>query len=422
MSARRLLRQAGWHALEQGAAIATQLALTAWMIRCLSLDSFGLWILALAVLNLGSLVSFGLGAALMRHLAQDEAKDAVLAWVATAARLFVGRVLIATGLVAACLTAQTAFFPMDGSATLDALRDLTVQTLPALPCAILLQESGGLLASALRARQRYATLGQIELLHQMLWASVLGLSAWITRDVAAVLTVMPWLVLLRLLLLARVLWFEAGARWTPLRPDETRAHRLSVFSRWQGLRTLGVLMLSSLDRLLVGALLGTSALAVYAVCNQLAAVIARGAAIALQPLFVWSSRQKDLGVALRRHLASLRWMQAGIIVAAALYLPVAWKLLPLWLGTRSEGQYLALSVAVLASALTALHVAPAQLLVGSGENRAVAFYSLFGGAVSLLAMVSLSEAGLIGVMAARCLQAVVLLRCWTLLRQRITAR
>ncbi len=412
MSARRLLRQAGWYGLEQGAAIATQLALTAWMIRCLSLEGFGLWILGLAVLNLGPLVSFGLGAALTRHVAQDDASGSAAGWLRAAATLFARNCLFAAllgGLVAAV---WVGLMPQFGGAAMRALRDLMLDTFPALPCAIVLQECSGLLASTLRARQRYATLGRIEFAHQLVWALGLGTTAWIAKDVAAILTLLPWLLLPKVGLQLYSLGPEAVGLWSMRRVEPEQLRCLSGFSRWQGLRVAGVLLLSSVDRLLVGGLLGTSTLAVYAVCVQFAGVIARVAGIALQPLFVWSSRQKDLGAAIRRHAVRLRWLQVGIIAGALAYLPPALLLLPWWLGPAGEDHGFALAWAVLASTLLALHAAPAQLLVGSGENRRVAIYSMAGGVLSLLAMALASRWGIAAVMAARCVHGLVLLRCW----------
>lgn len=417
MSARRLLRQAGWYGLEQGAAIATQLALTAWMIRCLSLDGFGLWILVLAVLNLGPLVAFGLGAALTRHIALEEASAGTAGWLRAAVRLFARNALVAAMLAGAVVLAWSAWWPDGGSQAMRELRDLATGTFPALPCAIVLQEFGGLLAAALRARQRYAALGQLELLHQLIWASGLGLTVWLARDVDAILVVLPWLLLPKLLLQLRLLGPEARAWWVAWRVDREQARTLFGFARWQGMRVAGVLLLSSVDRLLVGALLGTTTLAVYAVCVQLAGVVARGANIALQPLFVWSSRQKDLRAALRRHAPSLRWLQFGIVAGALLYLPVAVLLLSWWLGSASEGHNLSLFVALLASTLLALHFAPAQLLVGSGENRLVSIYSIVGSILALFVMVLVAGSGLVSVMAARCIHGIVLLRCWTWLGQ-----
>ena len=63
--------------------------------------------------------------------------------------------------------------------------------------------------------------------------------------------------------------------------------RLLRFGKWMWMQTLGGLLFSVVDRLVVGAAFGASDLARYSICMQLAQLVHGVQATALQPIFPW---------------------------------------------------------------------------------------------------------------------------------------
>lgn len=407
---RRLLRQSAWFTLEQGSEIVVQLLLTAWLIRSFDVDGFGTWAMLFALMNLCSVVSLGIGPALLRHLSVEGELTARAAWLRAGLLLFLAggaAMLLLSALVLALMTRIDAVAPVA-----DELLALLRWSFPALPMAVLLRELDTLLVAALRAEQRHVALLRVEVGWQALWLLGLGLAGAVYREPGPVIALVP------LLLLPRVGAHLALLRTSPRQllhagsVDATRLRALLRFARWQWLRAIGATLFSSVDRLLVGSVLGTPALAVYTVCLQLASLVNRGVGMLLQPLFRWSSAQPDLAAALRPHRRRFLWLQLGVLALGVGFAPLAVMLLPLWLGTDGEAHATTMVWAVAAATLLALHVAPNQLQLAGRDNRLAALAGLAGGAASLAALYLLLPLGLDAAMAARCIYGACFFATW----------
>lgn len=147
---------------------------------------------------------------------------------------------------------------------------------------------------------------------------------------------------------------------------------------------IGGTLFGTVDRFLVGGMLGASALAAYSVCIQLAQQVHAVPAAAGQILLPRISRIDD-----RRHIISITG-RAFLVVAlmtGAIALPLcifSHDILRLWVGSaiadRGAG---ILRVTVIAYICMALSSVAYYVLLAMGRARSVAQISLAGGLISL---------------------------------------
>jgi O-antigen/teichoic acid export membrane protein len=157
-----------------------------------------------------------------------------------------------------------------------------------------------------------------------------------------------------------------------------------VFSWMQALA--GVIFYNA-DRLVVGAIMGTSALGIYAICIQATQPIHGITSAALNFVFPHISARHEAGEtnSLRRvfRMATLTNIMFVAILAAPLIL-FGRPLLTLWMGPVFAQQgYIVLTYLAVANACLGASVAAHYILLALGQARFVASVNLLGGVLSL---------------------------------------
>lgn len=160
------------------------------------------------------------------------------------------------------------------------------------------------------------------------------------------------------------------------------------------------------DRLLIAAMLGTTPLAYYTLCVQIAQQVHGLAAGAFSFLFPHISARQQRG----NKRALRRVFRLAVVVnlafASLLALPLVIfgrKILALWMGSAFAGRtHVVLAVLAIAFCALSINVAPHFTLLGLGKVRFVSLMNVLGGVLSLgAAALLIPPFGLIGAAAGR---------------------
>ncbi len=184
----------------------------------------------------------------------------------------------------------------------------------------------------------------------------------------------------------------AGLTLWPLL-DRAALREVFGFGMYSWVQGLGGMIFGQADLLLIGAILGSTQLAYYAVCVQLAQQIHGLPAATFSFLFpLISSRYENSGRAGLRKLFR-RYVTLNVVFAAVLAAPlILWgrPILTLWMGAEfASHASVLLAILGAAYALLSMNVVPHNTLLGLGQVRFVSIANLAGGALSLIGVAAL---------------------------------
>jgi O-antigen/teichoic acid export membrane protein len=246
-------------------------------------------------------------------------------------------------------------------------------------------------------------------------------AAWAWHRVDAVLTIMVILVAaavgVKALVASRLL---GNAVMWPRWGDRVAVGSIMGFGAWGWVQGMAATLFAYADRLLVGALLGASALSYYSVCIQLAQQIHAVPAAAMSFLFPFVSRRlREVGPAgvdrARRYgiLANVG-LSLGL---GGLMLAFGPSVLAIWMGDAFAQQSAGiLPWLTFSFFLLSLSVAPYYLLLGHSQVRYMSLANLAGSGIGLfIAWLLMPFLGLVGAAFARvALGAAMLSSYWKL--------
>ncbi len=187
---------------------------------------------------------------------------------------------------------------------------------------------------------------------------------------------------------------RGGPRWDP-----AVARRLFTFAGWTALLSPSVLVLGTLDRLLIGVVLGMKALTYYAVPQQITNTLG-GLVLSVMPvLYPTFSR---LFEADRAKMQSLHREAAGCIalgmgLACFLLAVCGREILVVWMGRDFEGSAPVLEILSLSLFLSSIHPVTSTLLQGTRYVRVVVAitYVTFAAQAALVWLL-MARAGVVG--------------------------
>ncbi len=318
------LSRTGWSTLDAVVGPFLSIAVSPALLHSLGSRGFGLWAFAVAIAGFGGVASLGVGVATTRYVAEDLASGHPQGAVETTrAALSValggGLLLMALCAVFAPLLAGTAFVRMGAVSEVSTALVLGVALLA-------LQEIDGVFTGALRGAQRFDSAAQVELSMRVAWIGAVIGAAWYTRDAIATLVVSNALGLLKAVI--RGCAAQRALNGHCMIPTRSIApmQRLLRFGRWMWVQTLGGLMFSVVDRLVVGAVFGASDLARYSICMQLAQLVHGVQATALQPIFPWVTARlaspQPVSAAMLKRIAVIGGLGCLIAPSSSLSLPM----------------------------------------------------------------------------------------------------
>lgn len=172
--------------------------------------------------------------------------------------------------------------------------------------------------------------------------------------------------------------------------DISSAKETFSFGLFSWVQGIAATIFAQADRLLIGALIGTSAIAYYSVSINVAQQVhaAVGASTAFIFPLVSSEKEKQDGINLKKLFN--KSLLFTIIVSLSILLPLLFggKLfLRIWMGADfAANSYVLVSILACAYFLLAVNVIPHYFLLGFGEVRFVSMTNIAGGILSLTVM------------------------------------
>jgi O-antigen/teichoic acid export membrane protein len=364
--------------LRIAAQAAVALVLTPVLVHGLGKTEYGIWTLVLSLALYIELFEFGLGAATVKSVAEDEARGdrerthrsiATTFWMLAVP----GVAALVFGVVIAAVFPYLFDIPADVE---QATRILVLLIATDLAISIPSDTFG----NTLMALQRYdlinVTLVVVMVAQAAAWWIVIALDGGLVA--LGIVTVVLSLggQLSRFLLVRRIL---GGVDLSPRLIDRERVRPLAGLSVWYALAELSTLVIARLDVVVVGLVVGVPEAAVYAVGQKLA-LLARQA---IDPIVLTFFPHSSALVALREGATLRTSILTGTRVSLAVAGPLtitlcllAKPLLIVWVGEDFADGALVVVYLAAASAVSSLTRTGFEMLQGAGIARPAALVSL----------------------------------------------
>ncbi|PPD41664.1 MAG: hypothetical protein CTY15_13205 [Methylocystis sp.] len=381
---------------------------TPFFLSQLGKEQYGQWMLMLAFTGFGGVAGLGMGAATIKEVSAHRGRGD-LAGAAKAVRACFA-VTLASSLCLAAVILLLAFFA--GASWLSRVGDPeAVRRVIGFAAALVtLEQIDTVFAGTIRGMERFDVAAKIEMSSKFVIVLVAIVAAWISRDLVTIF----WSVLAVTVLRAAAKATLASMllKTASLTPVWDRAYVKEAirFGKWAWVQSIGTALFSTADRLLIGSLLGSTALAQYSVCLQLAQQVHTVPAAGAGFVFPLVSRRIQAGENIRR--IGLGATVAFGLFAAALATPLIFfshEILELWIGRDFADQNATLlRWLTIAFVILALNIGPYFLLLGANVARFVALVVVLGGALGLLAgLLFIPRLGLIGAVAVRIVYGII---------------
>jgi O-antigen/teichoic acid export membrane protein len=402
--------QAAWAVADQGINPLVHLLITPLLLARLGKEVFGTWALAITIISMSQLVSFGAGTAATKHVSADsgagkksQAIDVIRAALSTA---ILGGTIAALFASVCALPIATFFFTQMGSPAHIA------PILAVCGLATAIQEIDNVYVGAMRGAERFDLCARVEVPARITMGAIVAYMSWRGAGVFTLVWILTAMMAFKAGLKS---WqvaalFQTSATYLPTM-DRTSLARVWRFGVWQWAQSAGTVMFTSTDQLLIGSLLGAGALARYAVCLQIAQYVHMLPSVMMQVIF---PRISALGAGLapntgNKILLTVTLLAVGI--ALTLGLPIiflACPLLKLWVGAEfSASNYHLLIVLVVVHIALAFNIGGYFVLLGTGRSaRSSVIVLIAGAAQSIFAMIA-APFGILAVACNRLLYALI---------------
>jgi O-antigen/teichoic acid export membrane protein len=405
LKARPHLKNAGWSSAEYVFYPLLMLAATPVLVACLGTERYGLFMLVNSLASIGGAATLGVGAATIKFVSSSMGRrdrgGAALTVQATLALAVAGSVVLGLAMVFAAPALSTGIFARMGASS-----DVS-QAIVFAAFMLAAAQVDGVFACALKGMEKFALAARLEIVLKVAMIAAAMIVAWKTRNLGAVLATTCAIAcvsaITKGIATSRLLGVNV---LTPRIPDRQTLRRVLGFGVWSWLSVIGSLLYVHADRLLIGAMLGATALGYYTVCAQLAQQLHALPAAAMSVLFPLISRKSQNANA--EAIARVQTAGIGANVAMALglggvFLLYGDDLLRLWMGAEfARGAGDVLFWLVIAYLILALTIAPYYLLLGRNEARYASLTNLLGGIAGLAAaLVLIPVAGAVGAAQAR---------------------
>jgi len=400
---RRSLRNALWGGFSSLTPPLLQLAATPFLLHSLHSEAFGLWVLLITILAVTAVADMGLAPAttlfVSRYRVQNLPSEVRRVAQASLA-LFVVLALLTAGLLILTLPRLLSLLGTpDGS--LDALSS----SLPFFCLSVGLQLLQIVPSSIIRGYERYDLDGMLYTLSSVVMIVALcgtvymggGLNQMLVAQSCVLGASFGTALLVTTPLIGSRAWLVPYCSVASFKDFAS----LGIYGWIQGLSTA---VFAQSDRLVVSSFLGPSMLAYYSAALQAAQTLHSIMARSLAFLFPrFTALQYNHVAALRLFYRSMFVTTAlGSAAAIALFFASSW-ILHLWLGeTIPKELPSVLSLLAVANAFMATTIVPTALLLGAGQFRLGAVFSLSSGlVVSIAALALVPTYGLLGAAAAK---------------------
>ncbi len=372
-----LTARALWSAIDAVAGPLASLALAAGLIRTLGLQDYGLIVVALAVSNLSSAINPAITATTTRFVAESvglRQTGAQMAGIISGSLLAIAVIdvlLIAAALLFGGPLTRLTFGPEVVRAHSDAGTILLLAVM-----ATCIQQIDGIFAATLKGLERFKYQAMAEMSARALVTATVISVAFFTQSVRAALQ--SYCYSYAVVVLVRALIVRAVTPNSRLfaKPHAADLRRLVGFGAWMWLNALATVAYGTVDRIVIGRVVGASAAAHFSIYTQLAQLVHFVPASLLAfsyPVFSRLSSESDPSpqrVATLYRQCLWASVAIGAAVAAAILLSRS-EVVRVLAGRGFVRDDLTLVLLSLGYLLVTLNTAPFYLLLGLGQSRAV---------------------------------------------------
>jgi O-antigen/teichoic acid export membrane protein len=371
-----------------------------YLVHRLGLDQYGLWMLVTTVVGGVGILSGGFGDATIKFVSAYRGKGD-RAGVINSIRGTITINAALGGLFAAIIWAATPYAVLNVFKIEPGMQGASIFALRVSSFVLLVRSIESVFISTLRAHEKYGPTAKLNIFSR---ASVILAAVLLTSFGYGVVAIM--LATLAISFTSATLQAIAVRRvvgrmlFLPQFNREVLSE-LAGFGVFTWLQGLSAVAFTHADRLLVGALLGTSSLAIYTICVQSAQPIHGLIAAALNFLFPHISSRHEAGdYASSRRLFRVA-MPMNALIAVALSLPLILfsnRFLTLWMGAEfARNGHLLLTLLAASFGLLALTVVPHYTLLALGKVKFVSSLNVATGLLLLLVMfLILPRTGMLG--------------------------
>ena len=396
-------RNASWGGFSSLAPPLLQLGATPFLLHALHSEAFGLWVLLSSILAVTAVADMGLAPATTlfvsrfraRHLPSEVRRvaQASLALFLVLASLIAGLLIVFLPKLLQLLGAPEGSVGALSSALPFFSLSVGFQLLQIVP------------SSIIRGYERYDLDGMLYTLYSVVMIVALcgtvylggGLNQMLVAQSCVLAALFGTALLFAMPLVGSRAWLVPYCSVASFKDFAS----LGIYGWIQGLSTA---LFAQADRLIVSFFLGPSMLAYYSAALQVAQTLHNIMARSLAFLFPrFTALQHSREAALRLFDRSMFVTSAlGSVAAIGLFFASSW-ILHLWLGeTIPEELPSVLSLLAVANAFMATTIVPSALLLGAGQFRLGAVFSLSSGLIVSIAALALVPAyGLLGAAAAK---------------------
>jgi O-antigen/teichoic acid export membrane protein len=394
----RLTRNSAYSLAGAGGAFLIALAATPTLVHRLGPADYGLWSIALAAFGLMNVLEFGLGTAVAKYVAEHSATgqhDDLSATISIAVTAYLGvGLLLTVPLFLLAPDAASLFGTAQSGRTIETV--LRIVSLGLFP--MLLLSCGQAFAVGLQDFKLPMLASLAQSAGTILTAlAIVGLGGSVVAVTVGSLVVL-WV--------AGLATFFAGLRMIRRVGGRVRfargyARPMLGYVAFTGLTGMGALLFGSVDRLVVGAVVGLRGVAVYSVTIGIANKILYVADVACRPLMPASSALDGAGQP-ATVLAYLRRATVAVglatFVGAGLLFVLSDPFLRWWLGDAFARQALEpFRIFIVVYALLALAAPAYHVINGVGLAWMAAAVTMVGGTATLVLIALLGDAhGIVG--------------------------
>ncbi len=363
------------------------------LLHRLGLAQYGLWMIASAAIGSGGLLSTGFSDMAVKYVSMYRGRGdwhSVVRVIQSsiAINLTLGLLMAVVLWIAAPLAAVHIFHIQQS------LQSVFIQSIRLGSAALLVRSLDSILVSVLRAYEQYRPAVQITVFTRSL--VLVSAVVLVARGHGVVSIMLATLVVnaAGMMLQALAVRSHIGAvSFVPSWNNELLP-AISSFGCFSWLQALSGIVFGQADRLIVGALLGTSAVAYYSICTQAAQPIHGVVASGLHFLFPHlSAKHSTMPMGeLKPVVMAALWLNLGLVAALCLPLAILSKpILTLWMGPAFAAQVAPiLSLTAVGFGLVGLNVTGHYVLMAVGAVRYVTLLNLAAGVAMMGAIAGLT--------------------------------
>ncbi len=373
------------------------------LLHRLGTEQYAIWILATATVTGGTLLSTGFGDAAVKYISAARGRNDDIG-VQHILRTLLTLNLLFAAIIALLLWSATPFLASHLPHLGESLRASYRQSLALAAVLLVVKSAESVFICTQRAFERYGPATGIAIAARTATIAAAVLLAARFRGVVAILWATLSIALVGLALQAGVVWRDLPV--TRLMPGWNRAtaQELFGFGCFSWLQGLIALFSGQADRIVVGYILGTQALAYYSIAVQVSLPIHGIAAAGLQALFPYlGARLGSTSLADARKTFAAAF-SANVLLVAALAAPVTFGsrfILRHWMGQDfADHAALTLTVTACSFALLGLNVTGHYFLMAFGQVRLLTLVNLAGAAAMFAGIALLTPR--YGVLGAAC--------------------